>query len=291
MVPRAMFDRWFGRAEPAPELSSALADLDRLGTDRPELAGPARGLAPLLVAAFDGLDPEPGPPTLPGPSPESRPIFQSHPPRLDRAILTRRLRRLVEALGAGNASAGPFAKAIRGKGFDLMAWVDSVLAGRPDDISRDAERLGVDPALAASTLRLTLLPSLARVSALLNGTRTAGVRDGGACPLCGCPPAFAESRGLSQQLYFRCGLCAAEWEGDHLSCPFCTESRPKHLQSLAIEGERDRCRLAACETCGAHWKVVSTLTALTPPAMIVADLATVHLDLLAADRRGESLDA
>jgi hypothetical protein len=37
------------------------------------------------------------------------------------------------------------------------------------------------------------------------------------------------------------------------------------------------------------WKVVSTLTALKPPAMIVADLATVHLDLLASDRRGESL--
>jgi hypothetical protein len=30
------------------------------------------------------------------------------------------------------------------------------------------------------------------------------------------------------------------------------------------------------------------LTALSPPAMIVADLATVHLDLLAADRRKET---
>ena len=100
---------------------------------------------------------------------------------------------------------------------------------------------------------------------------------------------LAESRGLEQRISYRCGLCAADWPGERLGCPSCGEAASKALHHSFIEGEQERCRLAHCDTCLYDWKVVSTLTALSPPAMIVADLATVHLDLLAADRRGESL--
>ncbi len=99
---------------------------------------------------------------------------------------------------------------------------------------------------------------------------------------------LAESRGLEQRIHLRCGLCAADWPGERLRCPSCGEVESKALHYSFVEGEQDRCRLAHCDTCLYDWKVVSTLTALSAPAMIVADLATVHLDLLADDRRGES---
>ena len=292
MGPRPLLDRWFGRPAASPDLAPALADLDRLAASRPELAGPARSLGRLLAAAFE----ETGPASIPGPDLEAmragwaggRPAFQADAPRLDRDALLARLRRIVGAVDPEVESAAAFARAIGARRFDLMGLVGEVLAGRPDEVTRRAEGLGVDPALAASTLRLALLPSLAPISSVLDRSRPEGAWDRGDCPQCGSRPLLAESRGLDQRIAHRCGLCAADWPGERLRCPSCGESGSKALHYSFVEGEQDRCRLAHCDACRYDWKVVSTLTALSPPAIIVADLATVHLDLLAADRRAES---
>ena len=285
----AFLDRWIGRPNASPELASAMADLDRLGVDRPELAEAARGLGTLLVAAFD----ESNPSLETGSSPDERlacwasgrPIFQAHPPRLDRATLMNRLRRLLAAMGEDHEPARVFARATRAKRFNLLGWVAEILAGRPESVTGDSERLGIDPALACSTLRLMLLASVARISVEFDRSRPEGVWERGDCPHCGSRPLLAESRGLEQRIYYRCGLCAAGWPGERLRCPSCGETDSKALHHSFVEGEGERCRLAHCDGCLYDWKVVSTLTALSPPAMIVADLATVHLDLLAADRR------
>jgi FdhE protein len=169
-----------------------------------------------------------------------------------------------------------------------MNWMALVLAGRPEVVAREARAIGLDPAMAHSLLRLTLLPVLARISPGLDRSRPDGIWTRGDCPLCGSRPLLAESRGLEQLIHYRCGLCASDWPGERLRCPSCGEASSKALHYSFVEGEQDRCRLAHCDKCLYDWKVISTLTALTPPAMIVADLATIHLDLLAADRRGES---
>ena len=292
MDPRAFLDRWIGRPSPPPELTTALGDLERLGAERPELDGPARSLAGLILAAFQGAEPRSTPgwdlEALKAGWREGRPSFQVNPPRLDGATLVARMRRLAEALGAENDAAKAVAVAIRARRVDLMAWVAEVLAGRADEVARRAGAIGLDPSLASSILRLTLLPSLARISTELDRIRPEGAWDRGDCPNCSSRPLLAESRGLEQRIYYRCGLCAGDWAGERLRCPSCGEARARSLQFSYVEGEQDRCRLAHCETCLHDWKVVSTLTALSPPAMIVADLATVHLDLLLEGRRGES---
>jgi hypothetical protein len=288
--PRAIFDRWIGRPAPSPELASALSDLERLGAERPELSSPARSLTVLLVAAFHGLESQTtsgwDPGTLKAGWREGRPAFHSNPPRLDETILVARMRRLVEALGTESDAARAIARALRTRQFDLMTWVAVVLAGRADEVARRAEAIGLDPSLASSILRLTLLPSLARISLELDRIRPENAWDRGDCPNCSSRPLLTESRGLEQRIHYRCGLCAADWAGERLRCPSCGEVRAKSLQFSYVDGEQDRHRLAHCETCLYDWKVVSTLTTLSPPAMIVADLATVHLDLLLEDRRG-----
>jgi FdhE protein len=290
--PRTFLDRWFGPPDLAPHLGPALADLERLATDRPELSGAARALGRLIAAAFDasGADAiaEGDWRSMRAAWSEGRPSFLAYVPRFDRKKLVGRLRRLVEAVGPEVESAGTFARAIDSKRVDLLAWVAEILAGRPDEVARRAAGLGIEPEFAASILRLTLLPSLARISAELDRSRPEGAWDRGDCPHCGSRPLLAESRGLEQRIYYRCGLCAADWPGERLRCPSCGEANAKALHHSFVEGEQERCRLAHCETCLYDWKVVSTLTALSPPAMIVADLATVHLDLLAADRRKET---
>lgn len=294
MGPKMLLDRWFGRPdrEPSPEVARALADLDRLALDRPELTEPARTLGRVLAAAFDGQE-------IGSISDEDReamrdcwasggPSFRDRPPRLDWVRLVARLRRVVDAVGLEFEPARAFAGAIDSKNVDLAGWAGEVLAGRVDEVSKEAAGLGVEPEFAVSSLRMTLLPTLARASAILDQSRPDGAWMRGDCPHCGSRPLLAESRGLEQRIHYRCGLCAADWPGERLRCPSCGEADSKALHRSFVEGEQDRCRLGHCEACLYDWKVVSTLTPLSPPAMIVADLATVHLDLLAADGRGGS---
>ena len=92
------------------------------------------------------------------------------------------------------------------------------------------------------------------------------------------------SRGLEGRRILRCGLCAAEWPGDRLRCTSCGEADSRALRSTYVEGEGDRFRLACCDRCGLALKVVSTLAPLSPPGLLVTELATVHLDMIA---RGE----
>jgi hypothetical protein len=290
--PRAFLERWRPRSPLSPELDAALRDLARLAVDRPELASPARSLGELLRAAFHPAEPgtidDSGLATMIEGHSKGLPAFQARAPRLDESSLVARSRRLSNALGRGHETAGAFLKAIDRRRFDLMACVAEVLSGRPEQVARRAEAVGLDPSSVSSILRLTLLPGLARFSSRLDRLRADGAWDRGDCPHCGSRPLLAESRGLEQRIFYRCGLCAADWPGERLRCPSCGENSPKSLHYSYVDGEQDRCRLAHCETCRYDWKVVSTLTALSPPAMIVADLATVHLDLLADDRRGGS---
>ena len=295
MDPRSFLDRIAGRPPvPTPEVASALCDLDRLARDRPDLAGPASGLAGLLRVAFAAE----GPPAVDGPDLAAMaggwqagvPAFRHHPPRIDEAGLVARARALAGALGGSNPAARALGSAIGGRRVDVGAWAREALAGRPGEVDRSSEAAGLDPSMVAMVLRLALLPPLARVSAALGPLRPEGAWDRGDCPHCGSRPLLAESRGLEQRIFLRCGLCAAAWPGERLRCPSCGESSPHALHHSFVEGEQARCRLAHCDSCRYDWKVVSTLTALSPPAMIVADLATIHLDVLAEGRRGDRPD-
>jgi FdhE protein len=95
---------------------------------------------------------------------------------------------------------------------------------------------------------------------------------------------LGEFRGLEQDRWLRCGLCAAGWEFPRLACPFCDNRDHHRLGHLHVEGEEARRRASTCEECRGYVKAVATLGALSAPGLLVADLATVHLDLAAAER-------
>lgn len=276
-----------GHGDPSPGLRAALADLDRLIIERPELASPGRSLSGLLRAAFH-------PPVSPPPAWSAPdviheawgagvPAFRAAPPSVDRASLRSRGLALCSALRAENPRSSPLHGAIKRREVDLRAWWDEVLAGRPDSIDRQAEALAIDPALALSVLRLALLPALASSSGVLAPLHHEGAWGRGDCPHCGSPPVLAEARGLEGRRILRCGLCAAEWPGDRLRCTSCGEADHRALRSTYVEGEGDRFRLARCDRCGLALKVVSTLAPLSPPGLLVTELATLHLDMIAQE--------
>jgi FdhE protein len=279
-------DRLFGRrGEPAPALTAALADLDRLTTARPELAPAGRVLADCLRAAF-GTPPDEtiAPPVaelIQNAWREGVPAFRVAPPSLDRPSLDARAVAICEALRAESPAAGLLRKMIRrGEANLLAAWESARLGGAPEEIAVRVSAASFEPAFLLSVLRLALLPALARFAEALAPLLSETSWTRGDCPNCGQVSTLAESRGLEQRRYLRCGLCAAEWPGDRLRCSFCGATDPQALHYRFVEGERDRFRLALCDRCGGGLKVVSTLAPLNPPGLLVAELETVHLDLI-----------
>jgi hypothetical protein len=282
------FNPFAGRKDPTPTptpaLAAALTDLGRLTTDRPDLAPAGLLLARVLSAAFRAPVPEVA---LHADSElvldawrAGVPAFRAGdaPPALDRDDLRSRGLAVVEALLQENPGARPCHEAIRNGSADLHAWALDALADRAEAIDARAEALGIAPALARSVLRLALLPTLSTLSDKLATIRPSAIWRRGECPHCGSPPSLAESRGLEQRRYWRCGLCAAGWEGERLRCPFCGETDHHRLHYQFVEGEQDRYRLALCDGCGGSIKVVATLGPVSAPGLLVAELATAHLE-------------
>ncbi len=162
--------------------------------------------------------------------------------------------------------------------------VEAVVAGQPEVVRQRAAGLRLDPGLAATLLRFTLFPLFTALEASLGHLR-AGVRwERGYCPTCGSWPLLGEFRGLDQTRFLRCGLCAAGWEVPRLWCPFCDNREHEQMSIFAGEGEETKYRASVCDGCRGYVKMVSTLGALAPLALLAADVATVHLDLAAAER-------
>jgi len=106
----------------------------------------------------------------------------------------------------------------------------------------------------------------------------------GYCPVCGAWPLLAELRGLERARRLRCGRCAADWPLPWLLCAYCGERRHERLGSLVSEGQLDGRKIETCTECRGYLKSVSTLEPLTPAGVLLTDLETVELDLVARER-------
>jgi FdhE protein len=209
------------------------------------------------------------------------PLLRGEPAAVDAAEFARRWKRAADALE--NCPSGLAAAPKRGA-FNPVAILTATLDGPPDQFREAAERAGFDPGLVATLARFTLFPGLVAVSDTAVSLRQGVPWEHGFCPVCGSPPLLAEFRGLDQSRFLRCGLCAAAWEVPRQWCPACGNRDHEALGFLAKEGEETRYRVATCDACRSGVKTLSALSALPPLLLLVADAATLHLDLAAADR-------
>lgn len=272
-----------------PEVEAARAELTRLGEHRPDLSELAGQVSDFLFVLYA----EPirvGVPPLTRETAAEKgsagvPLLRGETLDVDWLIVKRRLQDVVGSLALRRADAAPaLAEAIHSEKLDIASLATAVLAGQPHAVHERADSLGLDMALTASVLSLTLFPVLVTVRAGLETLLSAGSWAEGYCPVCGCFPKLGEYRGLEQTRFLRCGLCAAEWHFPRLCCPGCGNRDHRQLSYLHFEGEENKCRAATCEECWQYIKMVSTLTPLSPLQLLVTDVATVPLDLLAADR-------
>jgi FdhE protein len=281
----SFLSKWFdGPSADRKAVDEAVAELDRLIAARPAFAAPLRWLRALAADLVPMTKPPPvtlSPETARAKLTGGVPLLRGESLNIDRKSLRRRwdnaCRRLEEIRsdGTGQALAG----AVRRGTLDPVALAESIIAGRTAEIGQAAEKMQAEPGLVLTLLRFALYPLCTALAAELAPLRAGIEWQRGYCPTCGGAPLLGEFRGLSQARILRCGWCADGWEVPRLWCPFCGNHDHERLRFLHLEGEETRYRAAVCDSCGGYVKMVSTLTALPPLPLLVADAATLHLDL------------
>ncbi|MCC7414345.1 MAG: formate dehydrogenase accessory protein FdhE [Gammaproteobacteria bacterium] len=106
----------------------------------------------------------------------------------------------------------------------------------------------------------------------------------GHCPVCGRWPALAELCGVERARYLRCGGCGAAWRIHGLSCAYCSLTDHAELGSLVVEQRGAAAAIEVCNRCRGYLKTFTRLQASAPTQILLDDLASVELDLAAADR-------
>jgi FdhE protein len=82
----------------------------------------------------------------------------------------------------------------------------------------------------------------------------------------------------------RCGRCGGEWELQWLCCVYCGEREHERLGSLVPEGSGETLKVETCASCKGYLKSVATLQGIAPFELLLQDLETVELDLIALER-------
>jgi FdhE protein len=271
-----------------PEVIEAQAELARLSDDRPVLAELAGQLGEYLAVIYaepaaaivGSITTEVAAEKLAAGVPLLRGEVASFGPGPQR-----RLSHLVAALARFQpAAAAPLAKTLRADGLVIEELTAAVLDGEPQRIHERLASLGLDVSLTAFLLVLALYPELVVLRTSVQPLLSANSWEKGYCPVCGGYAKLGEYRGLEQNRLLRCSLCAAEWPFPRLRCPSCGQRDHRQLGFLHVEGEENKCRAATCDQCRLYVKMVSTLGPLAPLELLVTDVATVHLDLIAADK-------
>lgn len=104
----------------------------------------------------------------------------------------------------------------------------------------------------------------------------------GYCPVCGSLPQISELKGEGQR-YFLCSFCSFEWPGERLKCPFCENTDNNSLHYFFAEGDEAH-RIELCDKCSQYIKTVDSRKLNYDPDLILEDIATIHLDLLAVEQ-------
>ena len=158
----------------------------------------------------------------------------------------------------------------------------SVLSGDPAGLERAARDADLEPQGLGFLVRIALRPFMERLRRAAADRLPGEAWTRGACPLCGSAPDMA-CLIESGKRRLHCGLCGTEWPYPRLTCPFCENDDHERLGYLRVEGE-EGVRVDVCEACRRYLKTVDRRVLETTAPLDLEHLATLHLDLIAAER-------
>jgi len=170
--------------------------------------------------------------------------------------------------------------ALAAGGLDLPKLLRAVFERDREPLGKAAEKLQVQPALLEYCLTTTLGAALERCRQQGLESAVEGW-DHGYCPICGGLPAIAELSGEEGKKRLQCGLCGNHWAFKRLTCIHCGNTDHETLAYFTAEGESG-CRVDVCRKCSSYLKVVNSRERSEDLPLEIEDVATLHLDLMAA---------
>jgi FdhE protein len=202
---------------------------------------------------------------------------------VDSSGVHRLLLRLLSIASTGDLPGGATLRNYRPSRSDAVALLLAAVRQQRQELISRAEALGVDAGALTSVAHLAAYPLLQWCGRLLKDELPA-FWPHGYCPICAAWPTLAERRGLDRSRRMRCGRCAGEWEVQWLCCVYCGEREHEKLGSLVPDGHGETLKVETCATCHGYLKSVACLQGLQPLELLLKDLETVELDLVALER-------
>ena len=143
-----------------------------------------------------------------------------------------------------------------------------------------ADKAGIDPGVFALLAGHTAAPFLESYAARLREKVDSAAWLKGQCPVCGGAPLMGRLEEETGKRRLQCGLCRTEWDFKRVGCPFCGTEDQEKLRFFFDETD-DIYRVEVCNECKAYLKTIDARKAERDIVLLVEDLATVHLDLIA----------
>ena len=193
------------------------------------------------------------------------------------------VRRLVATAASGSVALAAPLDGYRPSPEDAMRLLAAAARQDLDEIRALAAATGIDPGALTSIAHLVAFPLLQSCGRLVHG-RIPRFWSRGYCPVCAAWPILAERRGLDRTRRLRCGRCGGEWQVQLLCCIYCGEREHERLGTLMPEEGGERLHVDTCASCGGYVKSVATLQQIPAFDLLLQDLETVELDLVALNR-------
>jgi len=105
----------------------------------------------------------------------------------------------------------------------------------------------------------------------------------GYCPVCGSLPELSILREKEGRRWLKCSFCGHEWTFMRMACP-CCETQEKGTAEILFIEEREHERLDLCLHCRKYVAELDLRAAVKEPALDVAGLGLLHLDVLAQQK-------
>ncbi|PIP06644.1 MAG: formate dehydrogenase accessory protein FdhE [Syntrophobacteraceae bacterium CG23_combo_of_CG06-09_8_20_14_all_50_8] len=131
-------------------------------------------------------------------------------------------------------------------------------------------------------LEESLRPALESFAEKYGGIIRSSGWNEGYCPICGKEPKIGEIKGDKGRRFLFCNQCGFEWKYSRIKCPFCGNEEQQTLAYFTVE-EEERYRVDVCNVCKRYVKMVDFRDSGGKANLDVEDIATLHLDMLAAE--------
>ncbi|HEV8455657.1 MAG TPA: formate dehydrogenase accessory protein FdhE [Gemmatimonadales bacterium] len=214
---------------------------------------------------------------------DDAPLLNGRTLKVDPGAAQRLVRRLASTAAVGHLTDAASLRGYRPSVADAVALIVAAVRQDLTELAALADAADVERGPLTSVAHLAALPLLQSCGRLL-ADRVPPSWHHGYCPICAAWPILAERRGLDRSRQLRCGRCAAAWEVQWLYCVYCGEREHERLGSLVPEDGGEILKVETCASCRGYLKSIATLQGAQPFELLLRDLETVELDLVAVER-------